>query len=262
MFKQTPTVVKFGIWGPRSSGKTTYLVMLRYDAPPGWEVRPFSEGGGEIFVSGRQYLREDLEFLLPTPMGVPKPLYLEMQGPGKFFGERVMRIHLPEASGELFANPDSDEAEPIVDQLSKYHGLLWLIDPENTATRYDSYDGPKSYLTLIDEWLIKINDAQGGGKVKMHVAFCLTKMDLFPHSKHFDRPADYCFDLLGKDFEVILRNSCDPQRVRFFATSAIGYKGSPDEKISNRDPNDPNKLLSPANPINLFQPFEWLFTEI
>lgn len=261
MFSSTPKIMKFGIWGPRGSGKTAYIVMLRYSAPNNWEVRPFSEGGGDLFAKGRQLMRDDHTFLPQTPMGYPKMLHLEMQGPGKLFGDRRMRIHIPEASGELFANPDSDEAKPLIDQLSRFHGLLWLIDPEKINNRYESYDDPKSYLTLIDEWLIRINDAQGGGKVKMHIAFCLTKMDLPVHSDHFDNPAKYCFELLGDDLYVILKNSCDPQRVKFFSTSAIGFLPGT-KNTSNRDPNDPQKLLSPANPINLFAPFEWLFTEI
>jgi hypothetical protein len=104
-------------------------------------------------------------------------------------------------------------------------------------------------------------EMHGGNTLPQYMAFCLTKMDLPRHSPFIDKAEEYCLDKLGPDVALFLDNFCDPNRVNFFATSSIGFINN-EEKESTIDPLDLSKLRAPANPVNLFDPFLWLFNSI
>ena len=89
------------------------------------------------------------------------------------------------------------------------------------------------------------------------MAFCLTKMDLPAHRKYFDDPRNYCLEILGKETEKMLNFYCDLEKVNFFATSSVGF--TPGTQKSNIDQRDSSRLIHPAEPVNLFQPFLWFF---
>lgn len=84
-------------------------------------------------------------------------------------------------------------------------------------------------------------------------------MDLPNHFPHINNPKDYCLGKLGEDVQNFLETFCDLNRIEFFATSSIGVNHNEETNMDLTDPNL-SKLRYPAQPINLFQPFHWLFS--
>jgi hypothetical protein len=252
-------VIKIGIWGPPGSGKTHFLVMQQFADRDGWNIRPIGEKARNLFNDGRRLLRKECEFIAPT---IPDQneifLPFEFEGPGKILypKRRTFTVLLPECSGEYYEHPR--EVPALVDAISHCHGLIWLIDPLQIDNPIPEH---KDYISMIQEWLGLIHEKQDSGRLKHYMAFCLTKMDLPNYAQHLNNnPEEFCLNKLGDDVRTLLDDYCDYKRVNFFATSSIGfYQGTTDSNSDSGDPDNP-KLRSPANPINLFEPFAWLFS--
>jgi len=249
IFNTIPDCVKIGVWGPQGSGKTTYMIMLQFaDDLEGWKIKPLGRETQEIYLEGTDSMREKEEFVLPTPLETTY-LTFDFEGPvgGFFQRSRSFRVIVPEAPGEFYENPKNHSE--LVDEMSRYQSILWLIDPEQIR-----------YRRIIQEWLYLLYGRQGRkGDLEHYMAFCLTKMDLPNHYPYIDNPKDYCLDILGNDVQMYLETYCDLNKIEFFATTSIGVDHNME---TNMDLTDPNweKLRNPARPINLFQPFQWLFS--
>lgn len=254
LFNKTPDIIKFGVWGPPGSGKTTYITMLQYADCDGWGVKPRGAETQDLYIKYSELLRDKKEFVPPTIADNVSYLTFDFERPGGLFQNKNFRVVLPEAPGEYYEKP---ELHPdLLDEMYRYQGIIWLVDPE----RIDNPNpGSKSYRRMIQEWLYKLYDKQGGGTLKNYMAICATKMDLPKYSEHIDNPKDFCLDKLGRDVENFLSNFCDPTHVNFFSTSAIGFCSKGNK--SARDPKDPAKLLEVSDPLYLFEPFRWLFNQ-
>ena len=258
MLNPEEEIIKIGIWGPLGSGKTHFIVMQQFAERDGWNIRPLDEKSRELFTNGRKLLRKEHEFVASTPTVFDK-LFLpfEFEGPGKYIylKRRTFRVFLPECSGEFYEKPN--EYPDLINEISRCHGIIWLIDPVQID---NPISGQKDYTDMIQEWLGLIHEKQGYGRLKHYMAFCLTKMDLPIYSKYLNNESEeFCLNKLGDDVRILLDDYCDPKKVNFFATSAIGFL--PGTEIANLDTTDPQhpKLKVPANPVNLFEPFNWLF---
>jgi hypothetical protein len=258
MFKNDE-IIKVGIWGPPGSGKTHFLVMQQFAEREGWNIRPLQKKARDLYIGGHKLLRQQLEFIAPTPKAA-NDIFLpfEFEGPGKsiFQKRRLFRVLLPDCAGEYYKYPD--QIPDLIDEISRCHGIVWLIDPVQIDHPIPS---DKGYIEMIQEWLALIHERQGGGRLRHYMAFCLTKMDLPEYANYIDKNVEsFCLEKLGDDVRILLNDFCDPEKVGFFATSAIGFE--PGTRKSNANLDDPNNphLKSPAMPINLFEPFEWLFS--
>lgn len=257
---RTEEIIKIGIWGPPGSGKTHFLVMQQFAERNGWNIRPLRERARDLYIGGRKLLRKELEFISPT-LPDPKDIFLpfEFEGPGKsmFQKRRTFQVFLPECAGEYYEKPR--QIPDLIDEISRCHGIIWLIDPVQID---NPSSGHKDYVEMIQDWLGLIHERQGGGRLKHFMAFCLTKMDLPEYVDYIDQDVEeFCLDKLGDDVRILLDDYCDPEKIGFFATSSIGFE--PGTKSSNAnldDPSNPKQLKSPATPVNLFDPFEWLFS--
>ena len=259
IFNSFPDVVKVGVWGPPGSGKTTYMIMLQFDEDHiGWKIKPLGWETQEIYLDGTDRMREQLRFVDPTPLET-KYMNFDFEGPvgGFFQRDRTFRVVIPEAPGEFYEKP---EIYPeLLDEISRYQGILWLVDPEQIDNPPER-DGRRSYRRMIQQWLYSLYDKQGRrGSLKHYMAFCLTKMDMPNHYAHINNPKDYCLDKLGTDVQKFLETYCDLDRISFFATSSIGVDKNHATNLELTDP-DLKNLRNPAHPINLFQPFDWLFS--
>ena len=252
-----PDVVEIAIWGPPQSGKTNYLAMLLLSPKPtGWSLNAGIKTT-KFLGDGYQYLLEEKEFIPPTLDDDGDFYPFNFNIPGDFFRSKTYTVFLPEYPGEYYENPERHPE--FTKRIAKSHGIIWLVDPieidNPTSDR-------KSYTRMILEWLgiLQEYQRQGSGKIKTHMAFCLTKMDHENHVKGFENPRAYCLQKLGRPIQYFLENFCEQKRVNFFATSTAGFRHG--TQTSNVDPNDDNKLLNPPEPINLFVPFSWLFNVI
>lgn len=257
LFDKIPDVVKIGIWGPPASGKTSYLVMLQFADRNGWNIRPMQQKARDLFISGTKLMRNQLEFV---PATLPEEgvhfLPFEFEGPGGLFQKRkIFRVFMPECSGEYYEYPSTDSE--LVGMISSCDGILWLVDPWQIDHPNPNH---KTYTEMIQEWLGLIHEVQGTGRLKHHMAFCLTKMDLPSYVDHFNNAENFCLNKLGTEVRYFLHDYCDPRKVEFFATSAIGYDRR--TKQSNVNPSDFGALIKPAMPIGLFEPLRWLFSTL
>lgn len=255
LFNKTPDIIKFGMWGPPGSGKTTYITMLQYSDCDGWNVKPRGKETQDLYIKYSELLRDKKEFVPPTVADNVSYLTFDFERPGGFFQNKNFRVVLPEAAGEYYEKPD--EHPDLLGEMYRYQGIIWLVDPERIDN--PSPDS-RSYRRMIQEWLYRLHEKQGGGTLKHYMAFCATKMDLPKYYKDFDNPRDFCLDKLGNDVEKFLGNYCEPTHVDFFSTSAIGFC-SKDKNKSARDPKNQAKLIEVSEPINLFAPFRWLFNQ-
>lgn len=252
-FSKTPEIIKFGMWGPPGSGKTTYITMLQYADCDGWNVKPRGQATQDLYIEYSELLRDKKEFVPPTIVDNVSYLTFDFEKPGGMFQNKNFRVVLPEASGEYYEKPE--EHPELLSEMYRYQGIIWLVDPERIEKpNKDS----RSYRRMIQEWLYRLNEMQGGGTLKHYMAFCATKMDIEDYYKNIDDPKNFCLDKLGRDVEKFLGTYCDPARVAFFNTSSIGLGK---DNLSSRDPDDPGRLLEVSDPINLFEPFKWLFSQ-
>jgi hypothetical protein len=246
-------IVKIAIWGPPGSGKTTYLVMLQYADHQGWKIRPKNRQANDLIVNGLQLLRVKREHVPPSVPGQPSFLPFEFvrNSSGLFQKAKSFTVILPECAGEDYANPQL--GSDLVREIGNSHGILWLIDPLQIDNPNPEY---KNYLQMIQEWLFLLYDIQGGGDINKYMAFCLTKMDHPDHIKHINDPYNHCLDILGPEIAKLLEDFCILDRIKFFATSSVGFSK---DGTSNINP-ETDELLAPAEPVGLFNPFRWLFS--
>lgn len=254
-FSKNSNVVKIGVWGPPGSGKSTYLTMLQYADCQGWKIRPRGDQTIELYLEYGEIIRDHLKFIPQTIPNEVSYLTFDFEEPKGFIRNRQYRVILPEASGEHYERPET--RPELMQEMSRYQGIIWLVDPERI-------DNPpprgRGYRRMIQEWLNRLYEMHGGNTLPQYMAFCLTKMDLPGHSEYINNPEYYCLEKLGKDVALFLDNFCDPAKVEFFATSSIGFKD--DTMESTIDLEDRSKLRYPAEPVNLFTPFLWLFNSI
>ena len=259
MFKKDE-IIKIGIWGPPGSGKTHFLVMQQFANRDAWNIRPWGDRARNLFNSGRRLLRQELQFISPTPPD-PNDIFLpfEFEGPGNsiFQKRRIFQVLLPECAGEYYEHPRRVPA--LAEEISRCHGIVWLIDPVQIDNPKPEH---KDYVEMIQDWLGLIHEKQGGGRLRHYMAFCLTKMDLPQYAKYINQDVqEFCLDKLGDDVRILLDDFCDPSKVNFFATSSIGFLPGTNHSNANLEGSDnPKQLKSPANPVNLFDPFAWLFS--
>jgi len=255
LFSKTPEIVKFGMWGPPGSGKTTYITMLQYAECEGWSIKPRGTETHSLYLEYSELLRDNLEFVPATTVDKIWYLNFDFESPQGFLNNKTFRVVLPEAAGEYYERPTMHSE--LLNEMYRYHGIIWLIDPE----RIDKpVTGSRTYRRMIQEWLYHLYEKQGTGKLNQYMAFCATKMDLPDYSDQMDDPMDFCLTKLGPDVEKFLNTFCDPKRINFFSTSSIGFCHGSNNK-STRDPEDETKLLEASDPINIFAPFKWLFSQ-
>lgn len=252
-------IIKIGIWGPPGSGKTHFLVMQQFADRDGWNIRPWGELARDLFNDGRKLLRKELKFIAPTAKN-PDDIFIpfEFEGPGNSFFQkrRLFQVLLPECAGEYYEYPR--QVPELAEEISRCHGIVWLIDPVQID---NPRVGHKDYVEMIQDWLGLIHEKQGGGRLKHYMAFCLTKMDLPQYSKYINQDVqEFCLDKLGDEVRMLLDDYCDANKVSFFATSSIGFFPGTEQTNAILEVGDNSQQLkSPANPVNLFAPFDWLF---
>ena len=192
---------------------------------------------------------------------------------------------------------DDDMSMPVAEEVvmggpASGNGLLLLFDPIKERDRSDTFDHLKgALLRIAQRWIA--SHATPAGQLPHYVAVCFTKFDhpdIYLRAKErgyrnfsvddpfmfpcvHDELAELFFDELmqsergNADLVVgALRRYFEPDRVRFFATSAIGFYKNP--KVARFEEGDFINTLNredggfeirgAIHPINVIEPLMWI----
>jgi hypothetical protein len=185
------------------------------------------------------------------------------------------------------------EEENVMDQLASCDGLLLLFDPTREWEGGDAFNYFQGTLLRIAQRRM-VGQATPGGRLPQYVAVCSTKFDhpdVYRRAKNrgyrsFSVDDPFMFprvpDELAEKFFVelvrqsergnadlvanALRRYFEPDRVRFFVTSAIGFFKShkaarfQEADFMNivRQQDNSFQIRGAIHPINVVEPLIWL----
>lgn len=174
------------------------------------------------------------------------------------------------------------EARRSTDHLAASAGLVYLFDPIREASEGKSFAYLNGTLARLTRKALKDGRLEGP-YLPQHISVCLTKFDdpeVFerarrggwtdegPHGTPVVPDPEGFFDWLAKDLHggtmqqvgEALRASFHPSRIRFFATSSIGFGTSPAGgvdlgRFGNVDESDgTQQIIGPVRPHNVMEP--------
>ncbi|MFE2932321.1 hypothetical protein [Streptomyces sp. NPDC059278] len=289
--------IRIGLWGAPRSGKTTYLTALPLAAMQhqrhhdgGWNISGMTAEAGAFLSRGMDLLTRQRAFPEAT-MGV-REMAWSIQGPKKkgklgMSGRRPSFVlDIQDAAGEVFGDGHPQQAQ-LVGQLARSHGLIYLFDPLGDAeTATESFNFLQSTLTQLTA---QVRNRQGlvDGRLPHYVSVCVAKFD---HPDIF-RPAVeagwvtqdtvgaqlprvpaeqgekffrwMCDDFRGANARLVrdaLHAYFDPRRISYYATSAVGFRLTPQHVFDYRDYVQPievdgmSRLRTSPEPINVLEP--------
>jgi hypothetical protein len=212
-------------WGPRNSGKTTYLgQMLRrpdeLDEAAEWNVTPADERSADYAANVLDMLR--LEGAVRPTLVTERPFWFKLQERRRFLPAAEWDLLVLDPKGEMFLRNRLREAEDrtVLDLVARARGLLLLVDPTGP-------DAEKSYWEMfadnIHTFVQAMRAREDSGRrldaynrITVPTAVCLTKMDCFPEG---GEPLTFLRTRLGAAHDLIHRSFTN---YRVFATSALG----------------------------------------
>ncbi|MEV5501374.1 hypothetical protein AB0M50_38865 [Nonomuraea fuscirosea] len=292
------TASKITVWGAPGSGKTTFLAALNVAMARSeldWALVAKDEKSGTWLTAMTDQLVKR-EFPQPTTT-VEKLQYL-LIGPSRTRRKGLFRrttiaeqtrvdLSLIDMPGGTFGDrsPGSTEA------LTSSNGLLFLFDPIREVTSGDSFH---YFHGVITDLAHQAMASDPSGRLPHRLAVCITKFDdarvlnsaerlglvTTDPSDLYNRPVvDNARELFAHLCEVsasgnggMLLSMIDrffhPQRVRFFATSTVGFHiGSGQttfdpEDFQNIVPTEHgDRIRGAVQPINVLEPILWLVDE-
>lgn len=235
-------------WGPKNSGKTTYLgrMLLRageFDEAAEWHVTPADERSADYAADILEMLRRE-GTVRPT-MVTERPFWFKLQ-------RRHRVLTLPrtvewdlivlDPKGELFLRNRLRETEDdsVLQLVARSHGLVLLVDPTapNAANAYWEMfaDNIHEFVSAMKQHPERARTLDAANRIRVPTAVCLTKMDCYPEAG--DALA-FLRTRLGSAYDLIHRSFTN---YRVFACSALG---SPDAGPA-------------ARPWGLLPPLKWL----
>lgn len=181
----------------------------------------------------------------------------------------------------------------LMDSMAGCDGLLLLFDPIREWQEGDAYNYFQGTLLRIAQRRMA-ERTRPGSKLPHYVAVCVTKFDepdiyrraringyrsfatddpaMFPRVREEDAErffAELCREGSRGDADLVrnaLHRYFEPDRVRFFVTSAIGfYLGKRSTRFQEQDfqnavqePGGEFRIRGPIHPINVVEPLVWL----
>jgi hypothetical protein len=226
-----------------------------------------------------------------APVPVPAQFNIDLRdAPGRFFSSDLAaappasRLDLGDGSPETVFDPNE-----MMDYLAGCSGLLLLIDPLRERQYGDAHEFFQGTLLRIAQRRMSLMPP--GARLPHYVAVCITKFDdpavygfarlngfrtiddddpyLFPRV-HTDDSESFFRELCNTDMsdaDLIcngLRRYFHPERIRYFASSAIGFylKGGrfreDDYRNLTEGEGDKLRIRGQVHPINVLEPVLWL----
>jgi GTPase SAR1 family protein len=282
----TSSYIYIVVWGPRSSGKTMFLFML-YDEirmrQTDWEMRIFNETADKFWeqLTERKFQHR---FAEATTAQSPEEIVIEFKRQdhrhSTWEDRRVKVLDLP---GEWYENRSlavgQGGSNVVDDYLKKCKGLLCLVDPNAK---------PEDLSKYFDKLLMRLQMLCGQPTDK-RLAVCLTKMDERAHRlksgignpeswlcltqpneytrcPHCQKSEKYVKDILGGGIMTEINKTFRQDKIRYFASSAIGlYPGVSVERSNSGIDWQGNPIIYEVRnikPFGLFAPFcDWLLQD-
>jgi Putative ATP-dependent DNA helicase recG C-terminal len=209
--------------------------------------------------------------------------------PGGFFASEPMAL----AGSRLDLGDETPEAGPdptdMVDYLADCDGLLLLIDPVRERRLGDAHEYFQG--TLLRMAQRRMARMSAGAKLPHYVAVCITKFDdpevyrfaRLNGFRTYDENDEFLFPRVhSDDAQSFFRQLCDtddsdadlicnglmryfqPERIRYFVTSAIGFYArggrfrEDDHSNVIEDADGSVKIRGHIHPINVLEPILWL----
>jgi hypothetical protein len=193
--------IKIGLWGPPSSGKTTYLAALRQavlsaDRSIGqWNIIPVGESSKKLLIDWSHRLVTDRMFPEPTDWDAAvslKWLFLGDLAGSRYDHRRFGRrrrlecrflLDLVDVSGEAFGDhPDKDQVKAVpqwikdraLDHLEDADGLIYLFDPITERDKQSASVYLNSTLTDLSQRML---GHIVGHQLPKEISVCVTKFD-------------------------------------------------------------------------------------
>lgn len=292
---------RISLWGAPGSGKTTFLAALSIAMMRNkldWALVPKDDASGDRLASLTAQLVREREF--PKVTNQLEVLDYVLLGPprvrrrGWFFRRATVTepahvdlsiVDLP--GGAFGSSPTSD----LIDDLAASHGLLFLFDPIREFESGDSFDYFYGVLSRLAQ-RVMASDASSA-RLPHRLAVCITKFDdprvlgtaerlnliaTDPDDSHQGPrvTSDGAEELFRSLCTVSASGNADmllsgirqffrPERVRFFATSAIGFyidqrrHAYDSDDFQNVIPmNEGHRIRGSVHPINVLEPILWL----
>ncbi len=291
------------LWGPPASGKTCFLATLNIAVA---QARPRSTLVGANDSSMKYLKQATAALLRrKLPVGTTEIVHTKYvlsattDTPGRRFAREKhaarLLIDIEDAAGWIFSADaaESPRRREVIDDLSRCDGIMYFYDPLEVWQKGDPYENFYSVISQL-EFQAQKERSFRGGLLPHRVAVCVTKLDepmVFEAADaggHLSTnrrdpfgcprvPPDHArafFEELcarsreGKGAFIAhsLGRYFHPDRIRYFATSSLGfYRNHPmpfdkaDHRNITRDPGDHYYSIRGAiNPINVLEPLLWL----
>ncbi|MEU8249700.1 hypothetical protein [Nonomuraea sp. NPDC048916] len=295
---------KITIWGAPGSGKTTFLAALYIAVTRsklGWSVVPKDDAAIERFSTMTAQLVEGREF--PEVTSHLAELDCRLVGPPRTQRRPWFRrapvaestnvdLSLVDMPGAFFGTRLSSEP---VDLLTGSDGLLFLFDPIREFQSGDSFD---YFHRVLYSLAYRTMASDASTRLLPHrLAVCVTKFDDVRvlataerlglvttdpddpyHLPRVDpQDTEELFTALcersasgnGDMLLSMIRQFFRPERVRFFATSAIGFHVDPARRVFDPDDvqnvvpsEEGHRIRGAIQPINVLEPILWLADQL
>ena len=295
------------MWGPPSTGKTTFLAALSVALirrGPVWRVVGDSDDSARRLIELTTALTDAREFPQAT-VGIGHYRWT-LHGRVKrrsrrrwWFGTRLqdedvsVSLNLVDPQGGLASSSMHDRSAQgnLVANLESSNGIIFLFDPIREFERSDAFEHTFGVL----EQLAQRAKNRPGKRLPHYVAVCVTKFDEvkviataeklglldydteppgLPRVADEDARelfAELCNVSRNGNAELVLpllEQHFQPDRIRYFITSAIGFYVDP--RKGRFDPDDYQNRVQPdpaqsgsahpraIYPINVVEPVLWL----
>lgn len=296
------------MWGSASSGKTTFLAslqmaLLRQDRD--WQIQGNNEASAHALIRYLDMLTNDHRF--PGATSEPESYQWSLTGPlerkmpvlrrlGRRRTKHYVRINLNlvDAPGQFDYSHDAGfrQRDRVINGLTQSDGIIFLFDPVTEMANGHAFN---SIFGVLMQMTQRMRDYPGE-KLPHYISICITKFDdaavymsaeklkvLHYHSELgypqvSENNARELFTSLcnlsksgdGDLLLPLLMRTFHEDRVRFFATSAIGFYIDPDTK--KFDPDDfqnsvwtdggRSMIRGSIYPINVLEPVLWVATSL
>jgi hypothetical protein len=233
-------------WGPKNSGKTTYLgrMLLRageFDEAAEWQVTPADERSADYAADILEMLRRE-GAVRPT-LVTERPFWFKLQRRRRMLlVSRTIEWDLIvlDPKGELFMRNRLRETEdqPVLSLVAQSHGLVLLVDP-TTPSAANTYwemfaDNIHEFVVAMKAGTESSRTLDAMNRIRVPTAVCLTKMDRYPDAGD---ALGFLRTRLGSAYDLIHRSFTN---YRVFSCSALGSDAGT------------------ARPWGLLPPLKWL----